>query len=130
MIVKGIKWVGICTADWNKTIAFYRDVLGFSLRGEGLLSGSEGTAVRCAELALVNGDFVEVFDEAIGERDLFKGPVIGFLVEDVTTARREMEGKGAAFVGPVYRGTNWEWSYFRSPEGHVYEIMAELKGPA
>ena len=38
MMVKGIMWVGVCTADWDRTVAFYRDVLGFSIRSEGLLS--------------------------------------------------------------------------------------------
>jgi hypothetical protein len=129
MTVKGIKWVGTCTAEWDTTVAFYRDVLGLSLRSEGWLSGAEG-GVRCAELALSNGDFVELFDEKLAERDLFQAPVVGFLVEDVAAAHSEMEGKGVLFLGPVYHGGTWAWSYFRSPEGHVYQIMAELKGRA
>ena len=129
MRVKGIKWLGVCTADWDRTVAFYRDVLGLPIRSEGLLSVGQGD-VRCAELALPNGDFVEIFDQRIAERDLFAAPVVGLLVEDVVTARSEMAGKGVPFIGPVYRGINWEWSYFRSPEGHVYQIMAELKAPA
>jgi catechol 2,3-dioxygenase-like lactoylglutathione lyase family enzyme len=127
--VKGIASVGVCTADWDRTVAFYRDVLGFSIRSEGLLSVAQ-SAVRCAELALSDGDFVEIFDEDLPERDLFAATVVGFLVEDVAAARSEMAGKGVPFIGLVYRGVNWEWSYFRSPEGHVYQIMAELKPPA
>jgi hypothetical protein len=126
--VKGIKWVGTCAGDWDTAVAFYRDVLGLSVRSEGWLSGAQ-SGVRCAELALPDGDFVEVFGENISERDLFGAPVVGFLVEAVAPARSEMEGKGVSFIGPVYRGANWEWSYFRSPEGHVYQIMAELAGP-
>src|SRR5262249_30636917 len=129
MKVKGIKWVGVCTTDWDRTVAFYRDVLGLSLRSEGLLSVAQ-EEVRCAELALPDGDFVELFDDRIAERDLFAAPIVGFLVEDVAAARGEMEEKGVPFIGPVYRGVNWEWSYFRSPEGHVYQLMAELKAPA
>ncbi len=129
MVVKGIRWVGVCTADWDRTVAFYRDVLGFALRSEGRLSVADGD-VRCAELALTNGDFVEIFDEHLAERDLFAAPIVGFLVEDVAAARSEMAGKGVPFIGPVYHGSNWEWSYFRSPDGHVYQIMAERKAPA
>jgi catechol 2,3-dioxygenase-like lactoylglutathione lyase family enzyme len=124
MRVKGIAWVGVCTTDWDRTVAFYRDVLGFSMRREGLLSVAAGD-VRCAELALPNGNFVEIFDENLAERDLFAAPVVGFLVEDVAAARSEMAEKGVSFIGPVYRGVNWEWSYFRSPEGHVYQLMGE-----
>jgi catechol 2,3-dioxygenase-like lactoylglutathione lyase family enzyme len=126
--VKGIKWVGTCAEDWDTAVAFYRDVLGLPVRSRGWLSVGQG-GVRCAELGFPDGDFLEVFDANIGERDLFRAPVVGFLVEDVAAARGAMEGKGVSFIGPVYRGTGWEWSYFRSPEGHVYEIMAELKGP-
>jgi catechol 2,3-dioxygenase-like lactoylglutathione lyase family enzyme len=129
MRVKGIAWVGICTTDWDRTVVFYRDVLGLSLRSEGLLSVAPGE-VRCAELALPDGDFVEIFDENLAERDLFAAPVVGFLVEDVAAARSEMAAKGVPFIGPVYRGVNWEWSYFRSPEGHVHQLMAELETPA
>src|SRR5262249_52613725 len=56
VVVKGIKWVGTCAGDWDTAVAFYRDVLGLSVRSEGWLSGAQG--VRCAELALPNGDFV------------------------------------------------------------------------
>jgi len=129
MLIKGIHWVGVCTADWDRTVAFYRDALGFSMRSEGLLSVAQDD-VRCAEMALPNGDFVEIFDARLAERELFAAPVVGFLVDDVETARREMAEKGVSFIGPVYRGHSWEWSYFRSPEGHVYQIMAELKAPA
>jgi hypothetical protein len=129
VLLKGIKWLGTCAADWDKAVAFYRDGLGLSVRSEGWLSGAP-VSVRCAELALPNGDFLEVFGENISERELFKAPVIGFLVEDVAAARSELEGKGVPFIGPVYRGTSWEWSYFRSPEGHVYQLMAEVKAHA
>ena len=79
------------------------------------------------EMATASGDFIEAFDQNLPERALFHGPVVGFLVDDVACARAELESKSVNFIGPVSRGTDWEWSYFRSPEGHVYQIMAELK---
>lgn len=82
------------------------------------------------ELTAANGDFVEVFGAGLGDRDLFKAPMVGFLVEDVSAARKEMEGKGVVFLGPVGRGGRWEWSYFRSSDGHVHQIMAEIPGAA
>ena len=126
MMIKGIKWIGICPTDWDQTNSFYRDTLGLTVRSAGQLSTAEGQDVRYVELATVSGDFIEVFDQNLPERDLFRAPVVGFLVDDVPSARREMEEKSVTFIGPVYRGTDWEWSYFRSPEGHVFQIMAEL----
>jgi catechol 2,3-dioxygenase-like lactoylglutathione lyase family enzyme len=130
MIVKGIHWVGICAADGGATARFYRDVLGLAVRGEGVQADPADGGARFVELAAANGDFVEVFDAGLADRDLFRTPVVGFLVEDVGAARREMEGKGVAFLGPVGRGGWWEWSYFRAPGGHVHQLMAEVGGAA
>jgi catechol 2,3-dioxygenase-like lactoylglutathione lyase family enzyme len=127
MVVKGIHWVGICAADWDATIAFYRDVLGLSVRTEGVQSGTPDDGVRFTELAAANGDFVEVFGRDLADRALFTSPMVGFLVEDVSSARREMERKGAIFLGPVGHGGEWEWSYFRSPGGHVHQLMAKVE---
>lgn len=128
MKVKGIHWVGVCAADWDATVGFYRDVLGLSVRSEGVQPGPADAGVPYMELAAANGDFVELFGGNLGERELFKVPMVGFLVEDVGAARIEMEAKGVAFHGPVGRGGRWEWSYFRSPDGHVHQLMAEIKG--
>src|SRR6266581_3959234 len=101
MTIKGIKWIGICTTDWNRTISFYRDVLGLRLRSEETLSTVEGQGVRCAQLATASGDFIEAFDQSLPERDLFHTPVVGFVVDDVASARAELEGEGVNFIGPV-----------------------------
>ena len=125
MVVKGIHWVGICAADWDGAVGFYRDVLGLRVRSEGTQPGATDAGVPFMELEAANGDFVELFGSALGDRDLFKAPMVGFLVDDVAATRAEMEGKGVVFVGPIGRGGRWEWSYFRSPEGNVHQIMAE-----
>lgn len=128
MVVKGIHWLGICAADWDATVGFYRDVLGLYVRNEGVQSDPSDAGVRFMELSAENGDFVEIFGRDLRDRDLFKEPMIGFLVEDVGAARIEMEGKGVEFLGPVGRGARWEWTYFRSPEGHVHQLLAEVRG--
>jgi len=118
-IEKSLKRTGL--KKWCRSAVH---ALGLTVRSAGQLSTAEGQDVRYVELATVSGDFIEVFDQNLPERDLFRAPVVGFLVDDVPSARREMEEKGVTFIGPVYRGTDWEWSYFRSPEGHVFQIMA------
>jgi hypothetical protein len=50
-------------------------VLGLSVHSEGRHSSGEEAAARYVELALPNGDLVEVFDENLDERDLFRAPV-------------------------------------------------------
>jgi predicted enzyme related to lactoylglutathione lyase len=126
MEIKGIKWLGICTQDWNNTLHFFGDVLGLTVRSESKLSIVKDRQVRCAELMATGGDFVEVFDQNLPERDLFTTPVIGLLVGDVTIARDELDKKGVSFIGPICRGTDWVWSYFRSPDGHVPQLMSDI----
>ena len=127
MLVKGIHWVGVCASDFDATTAFYRDVLGLSVRGQGVQSSPADAGTPFMELAAANGDFVEVFGDGLAARDLFRAPMAGFLVEDVGKAREEMERKGAVFVGPIGRGGRWEWSYFRTPAGHVHQLLAEIR---
>jgi catechol 2,3-dioxygenase-like lactoylglutathione lyase family enzyme len=126
MLVKGIHWVGVCTSDWNATVGFYRDVLGLAVRGQGVQSSPADAGTPFMELEAANGDFVELFGDGFADRDLFRAPVVGFLVDDVARAREEMERKGAVFIGPIGRGGRWEWSYFRSPAGHVHQLLAEI----
>lgn len=128
MMVKGIHWLGVCAADWDATVSFYRDVLGLTVRNEGIQSDPRDAGAPFIELAAANGDFVEVFGRDLADRGLFKVPMIGFLVDDVGAARAEMEKKGGVFLGPVGRGSQWEWSYFRTPDGHVHQLLAEIRG--
>ena len=127
MQVKGIHWVGVCARDFDATVRFYRDVLGLPVRGEGVQSDPRDAGAPFAELAAANGDFVEVFGPGLADRDLFRTPMAGFLVDDVGAARAEMEGKGAVFLGPVGRGGRWEWSYFRTPDGDVHQLLSEIR---
>jgi hypothetical protein len=49
-------------------------------------------------------------------------PVLGFQVEDVRTARKELESQGVKFVTEVDGNESEAWTYFRGPDGYLYEI--------
>jgi hypothetical protein len=52
-------------------------------------------------------------------------PVVGFEVADVWAARQALERRGVQFVTDV-EGTNDDgasWTYFRGPDGQVYELQ-------
>jgi hypothetical protein len=127
MKVMGIHWLGVCASNWDVTTAFYRDVLGLSVRSEGVQSSRNDAGAKFMELATANGDFVEVFGEGLPDRDLFRTPMAGFLVDSVSTSRAQMDRKGAVFIGPIRRGGQWEWSYFRSPDGHVHQLLGKIQ---
>jgi catechol 2,3-dioxygenase-like lactoylglutathione lyase family enzyme len=115
-LVKGLVWVGSRTEHYEEMVAFYRDALGLRLEHE------EG---EFALFRLPDGSKAEVFGPSDTEHTHFtRGPVAGFLVDDVENARRVLEEKGIEFIGPIHE---WEptgeaWSHFRAPDGNVYEV--------
>ena len=119
-LVKGLVWVGSRTEHYEQMVGFYRDTLRLPLEHE------DG---EFAVFRLPDGSKAEVFGPSDTEHTHFsRGPVVGFLVDDVETARRALEVEGIEFIGPVHE---WEptgeaWSHFRAPDGNVYELT---KGP-
>ena len=117
--VKGLVWVGTRTERYKEMVTFYRDVLRLSLDHE-----DGGFAI----FRLPDGSKAEGFGPSDTEHTHFsKGPVVGFLVDNVETARKSLEAEGIEFIGPIHE---WEptgeaWSHFRAPDGNVYEITQE-----
>src|SRR5205823_9647848 len=99
MEVRGITWLGTRTERSDDMVAFLRDVLGMRVDHE----DDDMTALRTA-----NGDTVEVFTERDTEHRFFTtGPVAGFLVEDVASARVELRSAGVELIGEVRSATGW-----------------------
>jgi catechol 2,3-dioxygenase-like lactoylglutathione lyase family enzyme len=119
--VKNVRWVGIRTDRYDEMVAFLRDVLGLRTNFE------EPTTV---EFETSEGDEIQVM--APGDRyyEFFaehaNGPVPLFEVDDVHTARRELEAAGIEIVGATERDSNWEWIHVRAPDGNLYELASRL----
>ena len=78
-LVKGLVWVGSRTEDYEQMRGFYRDTLRLPLEHE------DG---EFAVFRLPDGNKAEVFGPSDTEHTHFsRGPVAGFLVDDVETAR-------------------------------------------
>ena len=114
--VKGSVWVGTRTERYKQMVTFYRDILRLSLDHE------DG---EFAVFRLPDGSKAEVFGPSDTEHTHFsRGPVVGFLIENVETTRKSLEAEGIEFIGTIH---GWEptgeaWSHFRAPDGNVYEI--------
>jgi len=120
-LVKGLVWVGSRTEHYEQMVGFYRDTLRLPLEHE------EG---EFAVFRLPDGSKAEVFGPSDTEHTHFStGPVAGFLVDDVETARGVLEAGGIEFIGPVHEWgpTGEAWSHFRAPDGNVYEITHRPK---
>jgi catechol 2,3-dioxygenase-like lactoylglutathione lyase family enzyme len=121
MNVKGIAWLGSPTDRYDEMRRFAVDVLGLRPRID---------QTDFAVFDLPDGDVFEIFGPRAlaDEHQFMRGPVAGFLVDDVAAARAEMETKGVLFIGPLH-GSSEEggWSHFFGPDGHVYEITSRPK---
>jgi catechol 2,3-dioxygenase-like lactoylglutathione lyase family enzyme len=121
MEVKGLSWLGVRTAHNQEMIDFFRSVLGLRLE-----SKESGFVV----FRLPNRDVIEVIALDDSAHTFFTtAPVVGFLVDDVEAAMKEMEAAGVEFFDDeVQRADDGNaWAHFRAPDGNVYEITSGPK---
>lgn len=114
MILTGLTWLGTRTDRYTSTVAFFRDVMHLKVNE---------VAESFAWFELPNGDEVEVFGPDDSDHAFFTtGPVIGFGVTDIVSARGELEAAGVEFIGEIHGASGGRWSHFRGPDGNVYEL--------
>ena len=117
MKAKGIVWCGVASPQFESTIVFFRDVLGLEL-----VEHREESAF--AMFRLPSGQYFEVLGGANPWHKLLERPVIGFHVDDVPSARRELEEEGVIFVSETGSNAGFEWALFEGPDGFIYEILS------
>ena len=114
MKVKGLVWLGTRTAHFQPMLNFCQNVLGLAP-----IHIEPGFAV----LDMLNGDRLEIFGPDSSYNTFMTHPVVGFLVDNIVTARAELEAYGIEFIGPIHTEEDgYAWSHFRAPDGFVYEL--------
>ena len=113
MKVTGYAWAGVGTDDFERTLRFFTDVLGLRVQLEG---------DNVAHLAVGPRQLLEIFGGDHPGRALNATPTIAFEVDDFDSARQELVAAGVELVGDVGQWNGHEWQYFRSPDGHLFEI--------
>ena len=116
MRISAYSWAGVPTADFAAAMRFFGEVLGLPLAGR-------DEARDFAVFRLPSGQLLEVFGPREAWHRFLTGPVLGFEVEDVRAARRDLEVQGVEFVTDVMDwGGGAASTYFRGPDGHLYEL--------
>jgi catechol 2,3-dioxygenase-like lactoylglutathione lyase family enzyme len=113
MKVKGFAWAGLATNDFERSLRFFTEVLGLPV---------ESISDEIAHLKVGPGQQLEIFGKDGPGKTLCASPVIAFEVDDLDAARRELEEAGVELIGEPGRWNGFAWQYFRSPDGHVFEI--------
>lgn len=114
MKARGLVWAGIQTERFDEMDAFLRAVIGTA-------PPVEEPGFRL--WSLPSGDLVELF--APGHHaDFGAGPVVGFKVDDLEAARREVVAAGGEVVGGYGpNAAGYASLHIRAPDGNVYEIV-------
>lgn len=139
--VRGIHHVGITVADLDRSLGFYRDLLGMRLIGlsveaVGSIVGMPGASARIADLDAGGGQLLELIDYGNGTAgEAPRGPDavgschVSIQVEDLSEALARLAGAGHRPMGEVTElslGGVWEGctiAYLRDPDGVVIELL-------
>jgi predicted enzyme related to lactoylglutathione lyase len=118
-----VGYVNIGVRDFKKALEFYRDVLGLPLRfaDESFLYASfDGGAVP---FAIAGGD-----EGKVGARE-DKHTGIGFCVDDVDAAHRELAAKGVRFTMlPSKQPWGGYMALFADPDGNIFYLDTQPAG--
>ena len=115
MKVTGLKWAGTRTEAFDDSVRFFENVMELDL---------EETQSGFASFRTQEGDKFEVFGPEDPDHGFMTCPVVGFGVEDMDSARAELERAGVEFIGATHRQGDNAWAHFRGPDGNVYEITS------
>lgn len=114
--------VNMTVADLDRSVAFYRHLLGWDVRWEG-----QGLSGRVAHVG-DDQQYLALFESAAVEHDPHHYDRVGFnhvgfVVDDLEEARERLRVAGAAITSEqVYDpGTHL---YFHDPDGYEVELVA------
>ena len=122
MRVECVDFISIPTRDTERSIAWYRDVLGLP-------------ESRVTDGELETANVTLSFWEPEREQEPFVANEAGFglRVEDVAAARAELEAKGVEFIAETWDSGVCHFAAFRDPDGNTlilhrrYATRVDLK---
>lgn len=114
--ITGIRTVSIPVDDQDAALAFYTDVLGFTLRADAPMPNG-----RWIELVPGGGDVIVTLEPA--KPGVLRGPIgIRFTTDDVDAAHAELAERGVA-VDEVLRWPGVPPMFaFQDPDGNGFSI--------
>jgi catechol 2,3-dioxygenase-like lactoylglutathione lyase family enzyme len=143
-MIKGIHHTAISTGDFERALAFYRDLLGFEMVSElnwpagvelaDTITGLEGSAARSAMLRASNTS-IELFEFAspTPRPSDPKRPVcdhgithIALEVDDIDVEYERLKAAGMSFHCPPQELGVSRVTYGRDPDGNVLELWQSL----
>lgn len=143
---RGIHHVGITVADLDRSLSFYRDllgmrVMGLSVEAVGSIVGLPGASARIADLDAGRGQILELIDYGTGGGqapphgpDAVGSCHVSIQVGDLRAALASLASAGHSPMGEVTEltlGGVWQdctIAYVRDPDGMVLELLEHSLG--
>ena len=139
-----IRHIGVVVFDIEKTLGFYRDMLGFSIVRDteeyggyiDTLLGEKGASVRTVKLSSGSNTLIELlyFSSPSAEPGQQKVCTAGFshialTVEKIDAAYKKLQQKGIVFISApqVSPDRRAKVVFCRDPEGNLVELVEGLK---
>jgi catechol 2,3-dioxygenase-like lactoylglutathione lyase family enzyme len=124
--VLGISWAGVRTDRFAETRRLFESILGMGVASE---------ATDFVVFRQPSGDTFEIFGPRaqLSEPEQFnRNPiVVGFLVDDIDSARAELAAAGIQLLGDLVRDPGgYAWQHFRGPDGNTWELAFDPDHPS
>jgi catechol 2,3-dioxygenase-like lactoylglutathione lyase family enzyme len=152
MAIAGIHHVSFTVTDLERTVAFYRDVVGMTLSGRkhrraddlgtallGDRDAADPAADRSAEILIADMElggtrveFIQYADPVSrpypGDPSVAGSAHIAILTRDIESEYLRLQAAGVRFHTPVRTVRDpgrpeWRWCYFRDPDGICVELV-------
>ena len=135
MTVKLMTHTGFVVSDLERSLEFYRDLLGLKVKRSGIAEGefnsqALGYPGLNQYLNPEGGSVAPIARNDVGASHL------GLVVDDLDSLRSTLEARGAEFAGPpvhrpeaVYPDV-WKSCYVQDPDGNWLEIAERAPAPA
>ena len=148
MTARNIRHTGIVVTDMDRSVEFYRDLLGlktaidFTEEGEFIdtILGMVGVRLRMVKLAAPEGGMIELLqylshpETRVPDARICQiGPThVAFTVDDVEETYRQWSERGIPFVSPPQLAPDGKakLAFCRDPDGTFLEIVEEVQEPS
>ena len=122
-----IDHIAITVVDMERSVKFYRDVMGFSVMGR--VQPREGFTIVCVDTG--NDAFLELFHFASGSKPLgdFDNTDVGlkhlaFKVDDIDSVAAQLKQQNVEFtVEPTKARAGIRVAFFKDPDGNILEVI-------